>query len=70
MNKKHIADPSSEWLDQTDEIEAACESFAAAGLASRLGMVDREIIKKQREVMETATRPTTQATSEDKAHTA
>jgi len=46
--------PSEEWLLETDAIEDTCLSVAAAGLASRLGMIDRELIRRSRAAMEAA----------------
>ena len=40
-----------EWMLKADEIEATCLSVAAAGLACRLGMVDRELVEKSREAL-------------------
>jgi hypothetical protein len=48
-----------EWMHHADEIEATCLSFAAAGLAAELGMVDRELVKKSREAMARLSTPET-----------
>ena len=40
-----------EWMQHAAEVEATCLSVAAAGLAARLGMVDREQNEKVREAM-------------------
>ena len=52
MRTGNYIGPSEEWLAQADKIEATCLSVAAAGLASELGMIDRELIRKSRAVME------------------
>lgn len=41
------------WLQQAAEIEANCESIAAAGLAAELGMIDRDQLYKSRAAAET-----------------
>ena len=54
MDSNKLFSPSEEWLLETDAIEAQCPSVAAAGLAARLGMIDRELIRKSRAAMEAA----------------
>ncbi|MBX3176087.1 MAG: hypothetical protein KF886_01880 [Candidatus Hydrogenedentes bacterium] len=46
--------PYPEWMRGVAEIEEQCLSVAAAGLASELGMIDRELIRKSRAAMEAA----------------
>ena len=52
MNTGRYTGPSEEWLASTDEIEETCLSVAAAGLASELGMIDQEQLRKSRAVAE------------------
>lgn len=48
MDTKKYSGPSRQWLEETAEIEATCQSFAAAGLAADLGMIDREEVRRYR----------------------
>ena len=43
--------PFPEWMRHAAEVEETCLSVAAAGLAARLGMVDREQNERIREAM-------------------
>lgn len=54
MDTNKYVGPSEEWIARAGEIEATCLSVAAAGLASELGMIDRELIRKSRAAMEAA----------------
>ena len=52
MELRAYSGPSTEWLWETDEIEAACRSVSVGGLAADLGMIDRELLRKYREATE------------------
>ena len=54
MDSNKYVGPSEEWLARADAIEDTCLSVAAAGLASELGMIDRELIRKSRAAMAAA----------------
>ena len=53
-NTKRSLESLPAWLQHAVEVEAQCRSVAAAGLASELGMIDRELIRKSRAAMEAA----------------
>jgi hypothetical protein len=54
--------PFPEWMRGVAEIEEQCLSFAAAGLAAELGMIDGEVIRKGRAASEAAASKPTQLT--------
>lgn len=48
MDMNQFPGPSEEWLKRMDEIESTCLSVAVGGLASRLGMIDRDQVRQYR----------------------
>lgn len=52
MDMNQFPGPSEEWLKRMDEIESTCLSVAVGGLASRLGMIDRDQVRLYRAATE------------------
>ena len=52
MDMNQFPGPSEEWLKRMDEIESTCLSVAVGGLASRLGMIDRDQVLRYRAAVE------------------